>query len=356
MRIGIERWLRGAPLAALVVAAAACGDDPAGPGSGDPFDPEQSSAAFSEMQTALEGNADVAADLEYVAGVLDTLPAAAQFVQPVRVAASSTSALVRPVRGTRLAVGFTRVAASADALLPADLLGKTFEWDDVETKYVLTARAGAPSNGIRFIVYDRTTVPPTENGYLDVTDDSSPAVDRLGVKLVKNDVTRLDYDIAVTGGTSSATASIAGFVTDGSDQVDFDVMETLTETADGFRIDVDYSMSLADEPLSVNLAYALDVGTTVTADFTATFVNGLNTLVLDLSQDAEGAYDGAVRWNGDLVMTVAGDGGGDPVFLGPEGEALTPEEAAAIQQMFEIASEGLDFLVQYFVFLGGGLA
>jgi len=356
MRTEIKGWLRGAPLVALAMTAAACGDDPAGPGSGDPFDPQQSSAAFSAMQTALEGNADVATDLEYVAAVLDTLPAAAQFVRPVGVAPTSASALVQSVRGTRMAVEFERVAASADALLPADLLGQTFEWDGVEGAYVLTARAGAPSNGIRFIVYDRTTVPPTENGYLDVTDNSDPSADRLGVTLVKNGVTRLDYDIEVTAGTSAATANISGFVTDGSDQVDFDVMETLTQTTDGFRIDVDYSMSLAGEPLSVSLVYGLDFGTAITVDFTATFVNGLNTLVLDLSQDAQGAYDGTVEWNGDLVMTVAGDGSADPVFLGPGGESLTPEEAAAIQEMFEIASEGLDFLVQYFVFLGGGLA
>lgn len=355
--MGIRRWMKGAPLAALVITAAACGgDDPTGPGSGDPFDPEQSSAAFSAMQTALEGNADVAADLEYVATVLDTLPMAAQFVEPVSVAPATASALVRPVAGTRLAVGFEHVSGSAAALLPADLLGKTFEWDDLEGAYVLTARAGAPSNGIRFIVYDRTTVPPTENGYLDVTDDSDPSADRLGVTLVKDDVTRLDYDIEVTGGTSSATASIAGFVTDGSDRVDFDVTESLVETTDGFRIDVDYSMSLAGEPLSVNLVYSLDFGTAITADFLATFVNGVDTLVLDFSQDAQGAFDGTVEWNGDLVMTVAGDGTADPVFLGPDGEALTPAEAQALQEMFEIASEGLDFLVQYFVFLGGGLA
>lgn len=353
--MGIRRWMKGAPLAALVITAAACGSDgPAGPNSNDPFDPQQSSAEFAAIGTALNGSADVAADLEYVAAVLDTLSAGAQFVAPVRVEPSS--GLVQPVQGARLAVGFERVSGSANALLPADLLGKTFEWDEGQGGYVVTARAGAPANGVRFIVYDRTTVPPTENGYLDVTDDSSPSADRLGVTMVKDGVTRLDYDIEVTAGTSSATASIAGFVTDGSDQVDFDITESLVQTADGFRIDVDYSMSLAGQPLSVNLLYSLDYGTAVSADFTATFVNGANTLVLDMSQDAQGVYDGTVTWNGGLVMTVSGDGGGDPTFLGPEGEQLTPEEAQAIQEMFEIASEGLDFLVQYFVFLGGGLA
>jgi hypothetical protein len=348
--------MKDVPLAALAITAAACGSDgPAGPNSGDPFDPQQSNEQFAALGAALDGNADVLTDLGYVSNVLDTLSANAALVAPI---GEPSTGLMQPVQAARLAVvGVDRVSATAEVLLPSDLLGKTFEWSLAENGYVVTTRDGAPVNGIRFILYDRTVAPTSENevGYADVTDDSDPSADRLGVTLVKDGITRLDYDIEVTAGTSSAAASIDGFVTDGNAKVDFAVEETLSETVDGFRVDVDYSMSLADEPLSVHLVYALVLGDATTADFTATFVNGANTLVLDISQDAQGAYDGRVNWNGDLVMTVTGDGTGDPVFLGPEGEQLTPEEAQAIQEMFEIASEGLEFLAQYFVFLGGGL-
>ncbi|MDH3297878.1 MAG: hypothetical protein OEM96_06335, partial [Gemmatimonadota bacterium] len=76
---------------------------------------------------------------------------------------------------------------------------------------------------------------------------------------------------------------------------------------------------------------------------------------LSMSQDEAGAIDGTVTWNGNVVMTVTGTGEGEPIFLGPEGEALTPAQAQAIAEMFELVEEGLFFLVSNLVFLGAGL-
>ena len=345
---GMNSWLRMAPLAALLVFAA-CGDDPTGPGSGDPFDPEQSSADFAAVQSALEANADVSADLQFVTAVLDTVPAAASWLVESGEPAAP-SGLIQPVRGARLSV-----ANSSQPLLPSDLLGKTFEWDAGEEGYVVTGRTGAPANGMRFILYDRTQTPFVETGFVDITDESDPSADRLGVHLEKNGITRLDYEVEVTSSTSSASVSVAGFLTDGTERVDFEVLEAVAETTEGFRIDVDYSLSLAGRPLGVDLDYSVDFGSTLTADFVATFVNGANTLVLDMTQDGEGTIEGFVEWNGELVMTVSDDGTGEPVFLGPEGEELTAAEAAALEEMFEIAGEGLVFLIDYVVFLGESL-
>lgn len=344
-----KRWLRGAPLALLVVTAAACGDDPAGPGSDDPFDPEQSSEDFAAMQSALEANTDVADDLAYVSVALESMPTAAWvFESPEAVVESP---LIRPV-----ALPPLHSMGSAQPLLPADVLGTTFEWDEVESGYVASERAGAPANGVRFLLYDRTTVPPTENGFVDITDESDPSADRLSVHLEKNGVTRLAYDVEVVETTSGGTIGVSGYLTDGTDRLDFDLLESVAETADGFQIDVDYSVSLAGQPLSVDLDYTIDFGTTLGASLTATFVNGANTLVLVMSQEGEDTLEGSVEWNGDLVMTITDDGTGEPLFLGPEGEELTAAEAQAISEMFEIAMGGLDFLAAYIVLLGGGVA
>jgi len=280
------------------------------------------------------------------------MPAAWVFeTMDVVVAGSTGSPLVRPVAMPPL-----RSMGSMQALLPADLLGTTFEWDEVEAAYVATARAGAPANGIRFILYDRMDVPPAENGFVDLTDDSDPSADRLGVHLEKDGVTRLDYDIEVVETTTGGTVGVTGYLTDGIDRVDFDLVESVAQTTDGFRIDVDYTLSLAGEPLSVDLDYTIDFGTTIGASLVATFENGANTLVLAMSQDGEAALEGTVEWNGDLVMTIADDGTGEPVFLGPEGEELSAAEAQAIREMFEVATDGLDFLAAYVVLLGGGIA
>jgi hypothetical protein len=344
-----KSWLRTASLVLLVIGAAACGgDDTAGPSSDDPFDPEQSNAEFAAVENAIEANTDLEADLVHVSMTLSAMPAATWLLDPADLSAGSP--LVRSVRTAPLTL-----IGSAQPIIPADLLGTTFEWDDAEGAYVATERTGAPAAGVRFILYDRTQAPPVENGFLDLTDESDPSADRLNVHLEKDDVTRLDFDVEVIETTSALTLSVGGFLTDGSSRVDFEVVEAVTETVDGFSMDISYSLSLAGEPLSVAVEYVIDFGTTVGVELTTTFVNGPNTLVLYLSQEGEGDLAGTVEWNGELVMTITDDGTGQPAFLGPEGEELTAAEAAAIQEMFEISFDGLGLLEAYLLFLGGGL-
>lgn len=354
------RW-RMLALGAVAALATACGDDPTGPGSDDPFDVQQSNDEFAAMQAALTANDDLALDLAYVSGALDTIPAAAWTLEDPSAMLSrwNTSAasgsLVEPVFAPTLR-SVSAVEGSLEALLPADLLGVTFEWDEVESGYVATERTGAPANGIRFILYDRTTSPPVENGFVDVTDESDPSADRLSVHLEKEGVTRLEYDVEVVETTTGASISVGGFVTDGDSRVDFDVLEAVSQTSSGFVVDLEASMSLAGQPLSVELAYSIDFGETIGVSLNTSFVNGANTLAIHLDQNGEGALQGNVEWNGELVMTVEDDGTGEPTFLGPEGDPLTVAEAQAIEEMFEIAMEGLDFLMAYLVFLGAGVA
>ena len=347
-------WLRSTSVVLLLTAAAACGNDATGPGSDDPFDPEQVNADLAAVELAITANADLEADMVHVTAALDAIPTASLVFEPSDLSALSAlsvqSPLVRPVRTAPLALN-----GASQPLIPADLLGKTFEWDAVEGAYVATERTGAPAAGVRFILYDRTQAPPVENGFLDLTDESNASADRLNVHVEKNGVTRLDYDIVVTETTNGVTISVAGFLTDGTSQVDFEVLEGVTETADGFRLDVSYSLSLAGQSLSVGVDYVIDFGTTSSVEFVATFVNGPNTLVLDLSQQGAGDIAGTVEWNGDLVMTVTDDGNGQPTFLGPDGEELTAAEAAAIEEMFELSFSGLGLLQAYLVFLFGGV-
>jgi len=346
----VTTWLRSVPLALLVIASAACGDDATGPGTDDPFDPEQANADFAAVEQAIVANADLEADMVHVSATLEGLPTAALVFGPADLTALSTlsaqSPLVRPIRSAPLALN-----GASQPIIPADLLGTTFEWDDVEGAYVATERAGAPAAGVRFILYDRTQAPPVENGFLDLTDESDASADRLSVHVEKSGVTRLDYDVVVTETTSGGTISVEGFLTDGASRIDFEVVQSVDETADGLTIELSFSIALAGESLSVGADFVVDIGTTTSIDFVATFVNGANTLVLDLSQQGEGDVAGTVEWNGELVMTIADDGTGEPTFLGPDGEELTAAEAAAIEEMFEISFEGVGLLEAYLVFL-----
>ena len=342
-------WRRPTPLALLVVAAAACGgDDATGPGSDDPFDPEQSNTEFAAVEQAIGANADLEADMIHVSAALAAMPSGAWILEPSDLAARTP--LVGAVHAAPLAL-----SGASQPIIPADLLGTTFEWNDVEGAYAATERTGAPAAGVRFILYDRTQVPPVEDGFLDLTDESDPSADRLNVHVEKNGVTRLDYDVEVVETTSTLTLTVDGFLTDGTSRVDFEVVQAIAETAGGFSMAVSYSLSLAGESLGVDVEYVLDFATTASVELTTTFVNGANTLVLYLSQEGEGDLTGSVEWNGDLVMTIIFDGTGQPTFLGPEGEELTAAEAAAIQEMFEISFDGLGLLEAYLLFLGAGL-
>ncbi|MFQ5529437.1 MAG: hypothetical protein ACE5FP_03735 [Gemmatimonadota bacterium] len=343
--------LRFLAVASLVVFAAACGDDPTGPGSNDPFDVEQSSQDFGVVQAAFDGNLDVADDMSFVLPVLEGLgPVARRFE---RVEIPSEPAILSMARTTRLSVGS---GASAQPILPSDVLGKTFEWSDLENAYVATARTGAPANGFRVIVYDRTATPFVEVGFVDITDESDPAADRLHVRLEKDGITRLDYMVVATLSTTSVGVTVDGFITDGVERVNFHVSESVTETESGATIEVGYVLAMDGRPLSVSFTSTINIGATLTAELEATFVNGLNVLQLRMSQDETGAVTGTVTWNGELVMTITGTGEGEPIFLGPEGEELTAAQAQAIAEMFELVEEGLFFLASNLAFLGAGLA
>jgi hypothetical protein len=226
----------------------------------------------------------------------------------------------------------------------------TFEWGAAGDGYAVTERTGAPPDGIRFILYDRTTTPLVENGLVDLTDESGASSDRLGVRLLQDGITRLDYDVEVKETTNADSTSIAGFVTDGFGGVDFEAVQVVSSTDEGFQVDLDYALSLASRSLVLGLDYVLNLSLIAPdSRFTATFDVGPDRLVLDLTQDAENAIDGTVTWNGEIVMTVVDDGAGQPSFLGPEGQDLAAPEAAAMRDLFEFASEGLGLLLPYLI-------
>lgn len=345
---------RAAPLVALMVLAAACGDDPAGPAE-DGFDVEGLRDEFAAIPVELDANADLTDDVGHVTAVLDTLTAtgAGWIFEPGAVTMTSDRLSVRGLEAVR-PLG---LRASTRPPLPVDLLGATFEWDAADDGYAVTERAGAPTDGIRFILYDRTATPLVENGFVELTDESGASSDRLGVLLLQEGITRLDYDVEVTETTNAESTSITGFVTDGFEGVDFEAVQVVGTTDEGFQVDLDYALSLASRPLVIELDFVLNLSLIASdSRFTATFDIGTDRLVLHLTQDAENAIDGTVTRNGETVMRVSDDGAGQPVFLGPDGEELAAAEARAMRDLFEFASEGLGPLLVYLILPAGDAA
>ncbi len=300
-----------ATILCLVCLSASCGDDPTEPAPRNVSDVERMHDEFANVRAVLLANSDVAADLEHVTPVLDTL----------------------------------------EPSLPSDLLGSTFEWSEDGDGYIITGRSGAPADGLRFVVYDRSASPFAEVGFVDVTDESDVAPGSRGVHLEKEDVTRLDYVIDESAPAPGDIAA-AGFITGGVRRADFDVSQVVSALSDGFRVELDYSLALTEPIITLEVDYTLDVGlvTSGSADFAATFVDGPDRLVIDMTQSPEGAIDGTGRLNGEVAFTITDDGTGQPLFLGPESEELAAEEARAVRGLFNLSFSGVvDLLIPYLI-------
>ncbi|MBI3082064.1 MAG: hypothetical protein HYY94_03975, partial [Gemmatimonadetes bacterium] len=99
-------------------------------------------------------------------------------------------------------------AASASVFPPGIPLGATFVYDPAQQKYVASDRTGAPSNGVRFILY---AVPlaaqPSEIGHVDLLDQSTAL--RVQAFLTGNTSPALDYtaSASVQGSGDAITAA-----------------------------------------------------------------------------------------------------------------------------------------------------
>ena len=220
---------------ALAVVSAACGDNAIAPKS--PANPQQTAAELAALGSIF--NASPLQSLTSVSGSISpTAPA------PVALAlAAATNPLhhstrlepyarrIDAARTFSTLLGPRMSASAAAALFPSALLGKTFEWNFTTLQYDTTARAGAPSNGVRFILYaiDELTgqpagpAPGTEVGYLDLKDEGSVSQPKVHVIVagVGGAPVYVDYTVMVSSqSTTSVKITTAGYITNGADSPD----------------------------------------------------------------------------------------------------------------------------------------
>ena len=323
------------PAAALLLSAglSAC-SDPAGPEDVDAqaiangltnlsSEVFENNAAFTSMQSLavafppFAGSAINAATLPL--GVLQRLP---QVKGTPRFA-------MRPFAGLR-------VPGEILAIFPSNLLGKTFEWDVATDEYVVGNLTGAPANGIRIRLYlvDPNTGFPFEPvqtiGNVDLTDESDPSGDQLGVTVRLFTVVVADYDIRATQTTLASNLTGIGFFrsADATRQANFDL--SLTERVAGTQ-GLDYTVTGDDGTFLVLLAD----GDQTTADLSFEVGRGDNSITLEATENA-GTISGGILFNGFQVATISGDSG-NPVFSGANGHELSQGELAAIGEIFGVS-------------------
>ena len=346
-------------LAATILAALAvgCGKDSNAPDA--PFDPAGTSSDLSAVSASFDSPALLSFDAasDEIALTTGGSAALALQVRPTAALAGGKASALRYAGA--LAKTLTRgprpSLAVAAAAIPPDLLGTTFVYDLDLQHYAASDLTGAPSNGIRFLLYAVNPVtgvptdPLTEVGYVDVVTAQTSTSASVNIVVVSDNVTYLDYSAKVTANSaSSGTVDVSGYVTNGHDRVNFDLDNHITFGDSSMDLTLDYALTVPtrggfriDLEASVTQSDVTD-NTTVTLDLRAQGQHG--TVQITGSETNEtGTFQ--VKVNGDLFATIEVTAGGQPVVTGKDGQALTADEQAALEDVFHLLGGGLAFFV-----------
>jgi hypothetical protein len=239
--------------------------------------------------------------------------------------------------------------AGTQALFPADLLGKTFVYDTTTARYAVDdARTGGPADGVRLILYavdpvlNQVLRPLQEIGYFDLRDVSTPSEDAVRLVAVVNNVTYLDYTASATRTTNSTAIGAVGYLSNGTDQVDFDLTYTLTHTLTTTSVQINYQLSSGSN--SVGLVGTVDANDSIQA--TLTIKGGSDTVVVEVAWGPS-TIDGQITYNGTQAVVIGGSPD-NPTFTRPDGTPLTQDEIAsldAIGNIFEVLFDAFDNLL-----------
>jgi hypothetical protein len=353
----------GTSLAAslLMVGLAACSDDgPTGPRT--PFDPDAAAQAATELESRLDGDSDVMQSLRLVAPALEAEGGVAVQLLP-----GGLATVPRPVDpGSMVDPAFSMML---EPVFPPEILGSTFEWNETLGRYAISERAGAPANGVRFILYavdpftGAPALPLVEVGILDLTDEGGASTTRLGVLAETAGVVRLDYTVtasySLSGSAIRATATGAGFISDGTRTLEFDLAQTVAydTAAETMAVDLAYDLEMSDEGVRVVIEASSEIDLaspeSIVLDLAMTITDGGNVTVFTGAVDATDAIDGTIAHNGETVARIGGTTSA-PTFTDAGGEPLTAAEMAALGQVFGLIDDVFDFAEAVFEPFGGG--
>ena len=109
--------------------------------------------------------------------------------------------------------------------IPLSALGKTFVWNATTDAYEISARTGAPSNGVRFVLYEYDfetfsfAEPLVEVGYAQLSRSGNSAT-----ASVFNGATKvMEYTVTIGGTANFPTVSLTGFAGTGANLTDFNL-------------------------------------------------------------------------------------------------------------------------------------
>ena len=333
---------RSLAAAGLALVLAGCKNDGASP---SPFDPQGTAADMAAAQDAF--GSEPTASFSAVAGDISLALGGSPLVASSAALALSNPSKVSQQYARKIAslvpAGASGIQASVVAI-PTEVAGKTFVWDESTDTYVASDVSGAPSNGVRFLLYAvdpvtfRPVEPVVETGYVDVIDQSTSAVANVRIKVVEASVTYLDYQVVASATSSSGLVTISGFAFNGTTRANFTLKHTVGESS----FSLDYALDVPSRDLSVDwTATIANISLTdvvVTLDLAVSGPNGDVRLVGTSGVDG-GTY--TVKVNGDTFATITLTASSLSI-TGAGGDPLTSDEAQALEMVFYSYEASLD--------------
>ena len=262
--------------------------------------------------------------------------------------------------GERLA---RAVSASSPALtlIPADFLGRTYVHDANEGYYWNEELTDAPENGVRFYLYEVNPVTHdvglTKIGHVDVLDESTDLSRIARVIVVSGEVEYINYTVSqtlVTGSTNSVSFAVAGFFSNGTDQVDLDLSLEFVSTDLTSTVTVDYLIEvpsrgfLMDATMVMTHTLETQAGS---ATIDVTFQSDRHTVLMTgefgTSDEVEsGSIEILVDTRPFATVSFTGE---TVTVVGPDGEALSADHAEAVRNMFHRVENLFDDKFEDFV-------
>lgn len=218
------------------------------------------------------------------------------------------------------------------AVIPLQALGRTFVWSTVESRYVVSDRTGAPSNGVRFVLYavDGDTQLPVEPlqelGYAELTRAANSATIAAytsgGAKI-------MEYTATVAGSQLAPSLSINGFVGVGANQVTFNL--SLGVSINRGTLTISWRTDMPSRGLSSSVT--LGIGETTVA-FGAQMRAGLRRVNMGGTLGENGGTI-TVRVGGKVFARLVFDSMAGVTITNGSGQPLTPEEEETLERIFE---------------------
>ncbi len=335
-----------ARLACIAALALAACQDSVGPAQDEAFETARARGDYAALESVLNGAA--VTSFESMSARLSTSASAGANVPGL----IGVAAAARP--GAPASAGLLlRELQSLDAALPLispASRGATFVWSAESGDYRKDpTRAGAPANGVRFILYatDPATGQPDptrERGHADLTDTGSANGPDVALRLVAvyEGITFLNYGLTLVPQAHRGRLDVRGFVRDPEHRVDFEVaVEGSRDGAVG-RVDVAFTIGIAARAFRIDGRVRGVENGAGRGEIELTVRHGEHSIRTVVVGD-ERTIDASFAINGTIFATARGDRA-NPVIRRPDGSPLSAGEIEALAHIVRLTETILEWV------------